>query len=102
MYLHHIIEAKDNVTLNTCRDANFVALTSQVDNVSAVEFASCFFGAPGLSIAVSRTSSSSTSPNNSPSSPVTASPSGLSLSISNNESRHPYHLTLILVLQLLF
>ncbi|GMH25779.1 hypothetical protein Nepgr_027622 [Nepenthes gracilis] len=95
MYLHHIIEAEDNVTLNTCRDATFVALASQADNVSAVEFASYFFGAPGLSTAVSRTSSSSTSPNNSPSSPVTASPSELSLSISNNESHHPYHLTLI-------
>ncbi|GMH16309.1 hypothetical protein Nepgr_018150 [Nepenthes gracilis] len=95
MYLHHIIEAEDNVTLNTCRDATFVALASQADNVSAVEFASCFFGAPGLSTAVSRTSSSSTSPNNSPSPPVAASPSGLSLSISNNENHHPYHLTLI-------
>ncbi|GMH24668.1 hypothetical protein Nepgr_026511 [Nepenthes gracilis] len=97
MYLHHIIEAEDNVTLHTCRDATFVALASQADNVSAVEFASCFFGAPGLSSAVSRTSSSSTSPNNSPSSPVTVSPSRLSSSISNKESCHPYHLALILV-----
>ncbi|GMH31575.1 hypothetical protein Nepgr_033419 [Nepenthes gracilis] len=71
MYPHHIIEAEDNETPNTCRDATLVALASQADNVSpAVEFASSFIGAPGLSTAVSMTSSSATSPNNSPSSPV--------------------------------
>ncbi|GMH04325.1 hypothetical protein Nepgr_006164 [Nepenthes gracilis] len=74
---------------------NATGVTLEKVIAKVVEFASCLFGAPRLSTAVSRTSSSSTSPNNSPSSSVTASPSGLSLSISNNESRHPYHLTFI-------
>jgi hypothetical protein len=34
--------------LSTCRDATFIALASQFDDVSAVEIASCFFGVQGL------------------------------------------------------
>ncbi|KAL6964019.1 hypothetical protein U1Q18_035026 [Sarracenia purpurea var. burkii] len=48
LYLRNLIGAVDNMTLSTCRDATFVALASQVDNVSAVDIASCFFGVQGL------------------------------------------------------
>lgn len=47
-YLHNIIGAQDNITLSTCRDATFTALASQVDDMSTVEIASCFFGVQGL------------------------------------------------------
>lgn len=50
VYLHHLIETVDNVTLNTCRDAAFVALASQFDYSSTAIFANCFFGTEGLSI----------------------------------------------------
>jgi hypothetical protein len=40
----------NNLTLSTCRDATFIALASQFDDVSAVEIASCFFGVQGLNI----------------------------------------------------
>lgn len=50
IYLHHLIGAQDNVTLNTCRDAAFVALANQVDNVSAIGLASCFFSIKELQI----------------------------------------------------
>ncbi|ERN08690.1 hypothetical protein AMTR_s00017p00219910 [Amborella trichopoda] len=49
LYLHRLVGADDNTTLNTCRDATFVTLTSQGDNVSTNGFASCFFGVQGLS-----------------------------------------------------
>ncbi|XP_048492153.1 probable receptor-like protein kinase At1g49730 isoform X3 [Beta vulgaris subsp. vulgaris] len=48
VYLRQRIVAEDNITLITCRDATFVTLASQSDNVSAVGFASCFFGVPRL------------------------------------------------------
>lgn len=51
LYLHRLIgTAADNITLNSCRDATFAALASQLDDVSAASFAACFFGVPGLSI----------------------------------------------------
>ncbi|GAB4852981.1 hypothetical protein Ancab_017170 [Ancistrocladus abbreviatus] len=95
MYLHHIIAAEDNVTLNTCRDATFVALASQANNASATDFASCFFGVPGFSSQVSRPPLSSIPPKDSPSTLDAASPSGLSLSVPHNEHHHRYHLTII-------
>ncbi|KAG0485183.1 hypothetical protein HPP92_009262 [Vanilla planifolia] len=49
-YVHHLIGPKDNVTLNTCRDAAFVALTNQGDNISAIHLASCFFSIKELQI----------------------------------------------------
>ncbi|RVW49790.1 putative receptor-like protein kinase [Vitis vinifera] len=49
-YLHRLLGAENNMTLSTCRDATFAALASQVDNTSAVDIASCFFGIQGLSI----------------------------------------------------
>lgn len=48
LYLRNLIGAVDNMTLSTCRDATFVALASQVDNGSAVDIASCFFGVQEL------------------------------------------------------
>lgn len=47
-YLRNLVGAVNNMTLSTCRDATFVALASQVDNVSAVDIAGCFFGIQGL------------------------------------------------------
>ncbi|KAK1275206.1 putative receptor-like protein kinase [Acorus gramineus] len=49
VYLHSLIGVEDNLTLSRCRDATFVALASQVDDSSAVDMASCFFGVHGLS-----------------------------------------------------
>lgn len=46
-YLHHLGIA-DNITLSTCRDATFVALASQVNEISTIDIASCFFGVQGL------------------------------------------------------
>ncbi|KAK1300426.1 putative receptor-like protein kinase [Acorus calamus] len=50
LYLRSLIGAEDNLTLSTCRDATFVALASQVDDRSAINMASCFFGVQGLGI----------------------------------------------------
>lgn len=47
-YLHHLIGIEDNITLSTCRDATFAALASQVDEISTIDIASCFFGVQGL------------------------------------------------------
>lgn len=46
-YLHHL-GIEDNITLSTCRDATFVAIASQVDKISTIDIASCFFGVQGL------------------------------------------------------
>ncbi|KAA8545861.1 hypothetical protein F0562_020688 [Nyssa sinensis] len=96
LYLRNLIGAVDNMTLSTCRDATFAALASQVDNVSAVDIASCFFGVQGLiTPSVSEPSPSLLSPEASPSPLVAASPSQLSLVVPPNETHHRYHLTLI-------
>uniref|UniRef100_A0A0D9W509 Protein kinase domain-containing protein n=1 Tax=Leersia perrieri TaxID=77586 RepID=A0A0D9W509_9ORYZ len=47
-YLRHLVGEQDNVTLNTCRDAAFVAFLSQ-GNISTLDTASCFFSVQGLS-----------------------------------------------------
>ncbi|KAF0893824.1 hypothetical protein E2562_029708 [Oryza meyeriana var. granulata] len=47
-YLRHLVGEQDNVTLNTCRDAAFVAFVSQ-GNISTDDTASCFFSVQGLS-----------------------------------------------------
>lgn len=49
LYLRNLIGATDNTTLSTCRDAIFVSVASQVDDVSAVLLAGCFFGVQRLS-----------------------------------------------------
>ncbi|KAM0852885.1 hypothetical protein ACQ4PT_051456 [Festuca glaucescens] len=46
-YLRHLVGQQDNVTLNTCRDAAFVALASQ-GNISTLDTATCFFSVQGL------------------------------------------------------
>ncbi|GAB2219313.1 hypothetical protein Drorol1_Dr00006948 [Drosera rotundifolia] len=88
MYLHGILQVEDNVTLNVCRDATFVALASQADNQSAAEFASCFFGVPALSSTVSWPHSTSMSPKNAPSSLLADGPSGLSRNASVSDKHH--------------
>ncbi|XP_057966299.1 probable receptor-like protein kinase At1g49730 isoform X2 [Malania oleifera] len=95
-YLHHLIGTEDNITLSTCRDATFAALASQVDNVSAIDIASCFFGVSGLSILpVSRSPPSSVTAEASPSPLNAASPSDLMVGINQNKDHRSYHLTLI-------
>ncbi|KAL9417858.1 hypothetical protein AB3S75_040783 [Citrus x aurantiifolia] len=96
LYLHHVVGAEDNMTLSTCRDATFAALASQLDNVSAIEIASCFFQVRRLNIPpVSEPSSSMLAPKASPSPLVAVSPSQHMLAVPQNENHHPYHLTLI-------
>ncbi|KAA8536205.1 hypothetical protein F0562_028683 [Nyssa sinensis] len=96
LYLRNLIGAVDNTTLSTCRDATFAALASQVDNVSAVDIASCFFGVQGLvAPPVSEPSPSLLSPEASPSPLAAASPNQLSLGVLLNKNYHPYHLKLI-------
>ena len=48
LYLRNLIGREDNITLNTCRDATFVALASHLDTASVVDLATCFFGVQGL------------------------------------------------------
>ena len=48
LYLRNLVGSGNNTTLSTCRDAAFVSLASQVDDVSAIEIADCFFGVQGL------------------------------------------------------
>lgn len=50
LYLHNLVGAKNNITFTTCRDATFTAVASQVDDASAIDIASCFFGVQGLRI----------------------------------------------------
>lgn len=50
VYLHNLVGTESNMTLSTCRDATFTALASQVDDASALDIASCFFGVQGLTL----------------------------------------------------
>ncbi|XP_020524531.1 probable receptor-like protein kinase At1g49730 isoform X1 [Amborella trichopoda] len=98
LYLHRLVGADDNTTLNTCRDATFVTLTSQGDNVSTNGFASCFFGVQGLSNqqgVVSEPSSQLLPPQASPGPQYFSIPNQHSNGIALNSRSHPYHLTLI-------
>ncbi|KAK9266196.1 hypothetical protein L1049_012529 [Liquidambar formosana] len=97
VYLHRLIGPEDNMTLSTCRDATFATLASQVDNTSAVDIASCFFGVHGISTApvLEPPSPSSLTPRASPTPLVAASPSQLVLDMPLNNKHHPFHLTLI-------
>lgn len=95
-YLHHLIGAEDNMTLSTCRDATFAALASQVDSISAVDIASCFFGVPGLSPPpVSEPPPSLVTPEASPSPFIASSPGQHLLGMPLGEKQHTYHLTII-------
>ncbi|KAE9613609.1 putative protein kinase RLK-Pelle-LRR-VIII-1 family [Lupinus albus] len=94
-YLHHL-GIDDNITLNTCRDASFVSLASQVDEISTVDIASCFFGVQGLLGApASESSPSLPTPEASPSPAFADSPSQLLLGLPFKEKHHSYHLTLV-------
>ncbi|XP_060168219.1 probable receptor-like protein kinase At1g49730 isoform X1 [Lycium barbarum] len=93
LYLRNLVGTANNTTFSTCRDATFATLASQVDNASAIDMARCFFGVKGLIIPPGP-SPSQLSPEVSPSPPVAASPSQLSLTTPVKEN-HPYHLTLV-------
>ncbi|XVE66819.1 hypothetical protein DITRI_Ditri08aG0110200 [Diplodiscus trichospermus] len=96
-YLHHLVGSQDNMTLSTCRDATFAALASQVDNISTVEIASCFFQVQGFNIPpVSQSSPSPAAPKTSPSpSLIAASPSQLMFGVPPKQKHHLDHLPLI-------
>ncbi|RDX65725.1 putative receptor-like protein kinase, partial [Mucuna pruriens] len=80
-YLHHL-GIEDNITLSTCRDATFAALASQVDEISTIDIAICFFGVQGLlRPPVSVSSPSLPAPKASPSPLVADGPSQPLLSI---------------------
>ncbi|KAJ8763429.1 hypothetical protein K2173_002312 [Erythroxylum novogranatense] len=96
VYLHHLVGKDDNVTLNTCRDATFTTLASQVDDTAAVTFASCFFGIQGLNIpTVNISSPSALAPEASPSPLLGASPNEIVSGVPSNENHHSYHLNLV-------
>ncbi|CBI32392.3 unnamed protein product, partial [Vitis vinifera] len=71
-----------------------VQMLDQVDNTSAVDIASCFFGIQGLSISPEPPPPVHT-PEVSPSPLVAASPSQVVSTVTRDENHHPYHLTLI-------
>ncbi|KAK4437893.1 putative receptor-like protein kinase [Sesamum alatum] len=94
LYLRNLLGPVDNVTLSTCRDATFTALASQVDYISTIDIASCFFGVQGL-ITPTGLFPPLLPPPTSVSPPVAASPSQLSLTAPLKENRHRYHLTIV-------
>ncbi|XP_073004459.1 probable receptor-like protein kinase At1g49730 [Typha latifolia] len=96
-YLRHLIGAQDNITLNTCRDAAFVALANQGNNLSAVELTSCFFSVQGLSIIKVNSSEPSSfhlAPASSPSPYFVQAPAE-NLTAIPLKGHHSYRLTLI-------
>lgn len=93
LFLRNLVGAADNMTLSTCRDATFVAVASQVDDVSAFELADCFFGVQGLSNTTGFTAHTF-SPQSSPSPFGAVSPSQLSLTVPDIRHRS-YHLSLV-------
>ncbi|XP_015871518.2 probable receptor-like protein kinase At1g49730 isoform X2 [Ziziphus jujuba] len=96
VYLHHLVGTENNMTLSTCRDATFAALASQVDDTSAVDIASCFFGVQGLTLPPgSEPAPSLITPEASPSPLIAASPSHNLSALPLNQNHHSYHLTLI-------
>ncbi|GMI83665.1 hypothetical protein like AT1G49730 [Hibiscus trionum] len=96
-YVHHLVGSQDNRTLSTCRDATFAAVASRVDNISAVEIASCFFQVEGFSLSpVSGSPPSPPAPKASPSPLIAAAPSQLIMGVPPNQKHHDYHLISIL------
>ncbi|XP_027916516.1 probable receptor-like protein kinase At1g49730 isoform X4 [Vigna unguiculata] len=94
-YLHHI-GIEDNITLSTCRDATFAALASQVDEISTIDIAICFFGVQGLlRLPVLESTPSLPAPKASPSPPVSDGPSQPLLSAPLKGKHHSYRLTLV-------
>ncbi|KAK1439932.1 hypothetical protein QVD17_05757 [Tagetes erecta] len=96
LFLKNLVKAGDNMTLSICRDATFVAVASQVDDVAAVEIADCFFGVQGLGSTPVFTGSPPPefSPESSPSPFVSAGPSQFSLSTPEIR-HHSFHLSLV-------
>ncbi|XP_023551711.1 probable receptor-like protein kinase At1g49730 isoform X1 [Cucurbita pepo subsp. pepo] len=96
LYLRNLIGREDNITLNTCRDATFVALASHLDTASVVDLATCFFGVQGLDKPPAPSLSFAT-PDIAPSPSAAASPGPTIPGVSDNKShkRHSYHLTLV-------
>ncbi|XP_076956309.1 putative receptor-like protein kinase At1g49730 isoform X1 [Bidens hawaiensis] len=96
LFLRNLVKAGDNMTLSICRDATYVAIASQIDDVAAVRLADCFFGVQGLSSTPDFTGSSPPSfpPESSPSPFVSVGPSQSSLTIPRTR-HHPYHLSLV-------
>ncbi|KAA0037116.1 putative receptor-like protein kinase [Cucumis melo var. makuwa] len=96
LYLHNLIGREDNITLNTCRDATFVALASQLDPASVIDLATCFFGVQGFNKPPAPPPSSTT-PEISPSPSAAESPGSLTLDVAGDKSHqhHSYHLTLV-------
>ncbi|KAL8205173.1 hypothetical protein R6Q57_008724 [Mikania cordata] len=96
LFVRNLVKAGDNMTLSICRDATFVAVASQVDDVAAVVLADCFFGVQGLSgtPVFTRSSPPKFSPESSPSPFVAAGPSQFSLTIPQIR-HHSYHLSLV-------
>ncbi|XP_026455876.1 probable receptor-like protein kinase At1g49730 isoform X1 [Papaver somniferum] len=90
LYLHRLVGDEANVTLSNCRDATFTTIASQVDIVSAVDTASCFFGIPGIGSMPDK-SPPSLPPVISPSQFHASSPSELP----SKDHRHHYRLTII-------
>ncbi|KAJ7967468.1 Kinase family protein [Quillaja saponaria] len=96
VYLHRVVGIDDNMTLSTCRDAIFAALASQVDELSTVDIASCFFGVQELLIPRAlEPSPSLLTPEASPSPVIADSPRQLLLGVPLKANHHSYHLTLI-------
>ncbi|KAJ4790276.1 Protein kinase superfamily protein [Rhynchospora pubera] len=61
-YLRHLTgEEQDNVTLNTCRDAAFVAIVNQQSGLTPSDMATCFFSVQGLGLIQVNSSSASIS-----------------------------------------
>ncbi|XP_073270900.1 probable receptor-like protein kinase At1g49730 [Primulina huaijiensis] len=94
IYLRNLLGTVDNVTLSTCRDASFIAIASQLDYMSTIDVASCFFGVQGL---LTHPGSAATllPPQASPTPPIAASPTQLSLIAPFKEKVRPYHMTLV-------
>ncbi|XP_072998402.1 probable receptor-like protein kinase At1g49730 [Typha latifolia] len=93
LYLHRLVGA-DNVTLSVCRDAVFVTLANQENNLLADDTATCFFGVQGL-ITLPELSVNSPTPASSPSLISSDSPSQNHTGILARKGSRQYHLTLI-------
>lgn len=95
-YLHHLIgfEQQDNVTLSTCRDAAFVTLVNQEGNISAVDFASCFFSIKEL-IIHEETHSAPVSPSPTPNLSTSQPPTESIIAVPIKHNHHQNQLKLI-------
>ncbi|XP_071682588.1 probable receptor-like protein kinase At1g49730 isoform X3 [Lolium perenne] len=84
-YLRHLVGQQDNITLNTCRNAAFVALASQ-GNISTLDTATCFFSVQGL--AALQVNISTPSPAENPAQNISPSPFAEQLPGTGESSSH--------------